>query len=641
MTALYGWHRGERAIQQKLGHSGPVSNQYTAVRSALDEQHREFHTTRLPFVPVTTLDGEGRPWGSILAGSAGEPGFINSSDWERLEIRAKLWPGDPVLTNMQDRGSGTYSDTDLLLAGIGIEFSTRRRNKFAGYVDGVEQSGEDVSLQVRVNEAIGNCPKYINIRELLPSVTRPVVTHDQRHIFDSQERLPEVVTDFIHQSDTTFIGTTYRATKEEERRYPSHVGMNQRGGRRGFVRVRPSDGRTVVLPDYSGNRYMSSLGNIEATPLASLTFVNFRTGDVLYLTGEARNVVAPEAYRIMPGQRALTTIFVTGYVLVTDALPVRERPGTLPIQSPYSPPIRLLADELSTSTSRFTPDDNTTALLTSIRIHNPSLATFTFKASSDITCQAGQAAILDFTSLLGAVAYQHMAASKPSSVNDDRVRTWTISQIHGPREFSLTMREKQGGAVTGTLFSIVRQLQARRPDLLQDATPMQLSLSLIGISGEFVIGHASSKKLLWLAGGVGVTPFLSMLRWIGFEGAAGEEWDIVLVLSTREPDVMLSLISEALQVSEKRAENRWLRIDLFSQEPPNHLDSPKAAGWDVELQLHSGRVGKGVLRDLSVEGPIHREVFICGPESFESAALQAASDVGVPTARVRRENFAF
>jgi len=28
--------------------------------------------------------------------------------------------------------------------------------------------------------------------------------------------------------------------------------MNHRGGLPGFVRVRPSDGRTVVLPDFSG-----------------------------------------------------------------------------------------------------------------------------------------------------------------------------------------------------------------------------------------------------------------------------------------------------------------------------------------------------------------------------------------------------
>lgn len=67
-----------------------------------------------------------------------------------------------------------------------------------------------------------------------------------------EERLPDVVVDFILQSDTVFLGTTYKARKEDSDRFPSHVGMNQRGGRQGYIRVTPSDGRTVILPDYSG-----------------------------------------------------------------------------------------------------------------------------------------------------------------------------------------------------------------------------------------------------------------------------------------------------------------------------------------------------------------------------------------------------
>jgi hypothetical protein len=75
---------------------------------------------------------------------------------------------------------------------------------------------------------------------------------------------------------------------------------------------------------------MTSLGNIEATPLASLTFVDFVSGDILYLTGDAENLVGPAAHDIMPLQKTLTTVFVTGYTLVRDALPVRQRSGTSP-----------------------------------------------------------------------------------------------------------------------------------------------------------------------------------------------------------------------------------------------------------------------------------------------------------------------
>ena len=66
------------------------------------------------------------------------------------------------------------------------------------------------------------------------------------------DRLPDEVIDFIHAADTVFLGTSYEAKKEDELFFPSHLGQNQRGGRPGFIRVKRSDGRTVVLPDYSG-----------------------------------------------------------------------------------------------------------------------------------------------------------------------------------------------------------------------------------------------------------------------------------------------------------------------------------------------------------------------------------------------------
>ena len=67
-------------------------------------------------------------------------------------------------------------------------------------------------------------------------------------------RLPEDVISFIVNSDTVFIGSSYVAEAHNAAKFPSHVGMNQRGGRAGFIRVLPSDGRTVILPDYSGTK---------------------------------------------------------------------------------------------------------------------------------------------------------------------------------------------------------------------------------------------------------------------------------------------------------------------------------------------------------------------------------------------------
>ena len=46
-------------------------------------------------------------------------------------------------------------------------------------------------------------------------------------------------------------------------------------------------GDTLAIPDFSGNRYYNTLGNLLGEPRASLLFVDFATGDLLQLQGRA------------------------------------------------------------------------------------------------------------------------------------------------------------------------------------------------------------------------------------------------------------------------------------------------------------------------------------------------------------------
>ena len=85
-----------------------------------------------------------------------------------------------------------------------------------------------------------------------PVKTAPIVAEDRPKL-QVTDRLSDAAIAFILESDTVFFGTTYAASKEESGLYPSHLGMNHRGGRPGFIRVKPSDGRTIYLPDFSGN----------------------------------------------------------------------------------------------------------------------------------------------------------------------------------------------------------------------------------------------------------------------------------------------------------------------------------------------------------------------------------------------------
>lgn len=385
---------------------------------------------------------------------------------------------------------------------------------------------------------------------------------------------------------------------------------------------------------------MTSLGNIEVTHLASLTFVSFSTGAILYLTGDADNHVGPDAQKIMPRQNALTSIFVTGYALVNQALPFRQRLYSNVERSPYSPPVRLLASE---QLRKGHTSSDASAILTRIQIHHPTIATFTWKPSQKLAIKPGQAVVMDFTSLIGQVPYQHMAASNPVSVNDDRIRTWTVSGVRDESEashsdeFSVTLRAKQGGAVTGAMFTIARRLQELKPDILEDTSDLELRANLLGVSGEFTLPE-TQKKMLWIAGGIGFTPFLRMFSAITSTG--DQPLDIAFVLSTREPEVLLSLVRDALRrrsSQHKIAGGHRLSINVFTQDKADVGDL-RADGWDITVKMHSQRLSVPWLRGIA-QALYDREAYVCGPPEFESVVKEGLHTGGMTF--VRSENFGY
>ncbi len=159
-AALQGWHPGEVAVQRKLGFADAVSDRWRAVENRMREQHQIFHTSNLPFIPVTTTDEDGRPWASIVAGATGEIGFVQSPDTNTLIINTRIWDGEPLADTLKawvDRSNRqAQTPQRFLTAGLGIEFPTRRRNKFAGYITAVKQVTDlDYQVSLRVTEALG------------------------------------------------------------------------------------------------------------------------------------------------------------------------------------------------------------------------------------------------------------------------------------------------------------------------------------------------------------------------------------------------------------------------------------------------------------------------------------------------------
>ncbi|KAF9544897.1 hypothetical protein CPC08DRAFT_745300 [Agrocybe pediades] len=351
---------------------------------------------------MCTLDKEGRPWVSILAGEEGRIGYIHYPARDRLQVGATLWEGDAFIGYFEGAEDGQRSP---LFASVGIEVSTRMRNN--------------------------NCPKYITIRDLHPHPHTSYAIRRCNARMVAEERHPDDLMQFILNANSSILNTVYEAPEEDASVHPSHLGANHRGGKPRFLRV--------VLPDYSGDRIMTSLGNIEVTPLAALTIISFDTGDILYITGRAKNIHGDEARAIIPFQNLLTEIYVMGYTFIRDAFPARQAPGVSPQPSPHDPPLRYLAKE---------PD---------------------------------QAVFMNLGSWLGAREFRHIYDEKPSLVNNDFIHTWTVLSFALPRtettRFSLTLREKKDGAVTVPLFNLAKATAAEPGRVLP-----KLGVDVVGVT---------------------------------------------------------------------------------------------------------------------------------------------------------------
>ncbi|KZP29060.1 hypothetical protein FIBSPDRAFT_816407 [Athelia psychrophila] len=642
--ALKGWHPGEQAVQALMNLPARVS--ITAVVNALPEQHQIFHSYRLQFIPVTTLDPLGRPWASILAPRDGGDRFIECQGQSSLTIHANVWDRDPILCNMSRYKSrvGLASGAPLLSA-VGLEPSTRRRNKFAGIVSDVVLEGTALSLKVDITQALGLCPKYISVRTLVPyPSTTPRVVH---HIFNmgDAERLPMEVIDFVHSADTAYLATSYVAVPRDKENFPSHVSTNHRGGRAGFVRVRPCDERTLVLPNYSGNRLMNSLGNIHITPLAGLVFPSFDDGSILYVTGQAKTLYGPEAEAIMPSIGVITTIRVTGYTLVRNALPLRHASTCTVERSPYSPPVRYLAEETSPTESF----EDVSLSFVKAQVHSDNLATYTIRASrSVISVKPGGNVVLDLSEFLRLKSHQLVEWQEgPHTRNDDCVRTWTVSippTTSDPCSFAITVRNVKGGLITPILHNVFSNAIGAKPTV-QDISHLEISAKLRGIGGELPVPEPiavcdGGRRLLWVAGGIGITPFLALTRHISaLVKQTYGLWDIVLVVSAREPDIILDLINDSLSpLGTDMPIDLRFTIHLFSSVP--FALKKAAVPRFVDLEVHVGQVpndGK-LFQDI---GSATREPHICGPLPFVLNCMAGMGNAGVKPEDIKRERFTY
>lgn len=297
-TGIPPYHPGELAVQARAGSADRARLAgERAIRSFMPDQHREFFA-QLPFLVAAALDAGGQPWATLLAGP---PGFAAAPTPQHLTIAGGPIAPDPL--------AGLLS-VGRPIGLLGIQPHTRRRNRLNGSVAAADASG----LTILVQQSFGNCPKYIQAREVsYAGGRRGTGSHCWSDVVDPAARR------LISAADTFFFATAHPGA-EQAGSAAEGVDVSHRGGRPGFVHV-DADG-VLSFPDFAGNGYFNTLGNLALEPRACLLFVDFAAGSLLHVAGEAATVWEEECLARYPGAERVVRLRPTRILRQEGVLPL-------------------------------------------------------------------------------------------------------------------------------------------------------------------------------------------------------------------------------------------------------------------------------------------------------------------------------
>ncbi|KAK5113385.1 hypothetical protein LTR62_003485 [Meristemomyces frigidus] len=509
------WHEGEQIMHEAMGTSEFSNPTIPAVSPQLTS-----HLKVAPTIAIGTLDKQGRPWTTLWGGEKGFGQVLTDGIVAmKTAVTGKHDPVIELLVGNKATGEIKLEEgKGRMVSGLTIDLMTRKRVKMFGRmiagtlteredeITGNQDAVVEIQLVMTIEQSLANCPKYLNGRRITPTFARP------RLIYDAPE-LRQDAKDLLNKADMFFMTTV---SQNED------MDTNHRGGPAGFVRVF-SDGTgkepaAIYWPEYSGNKLYQSLGNMTVNPVCGICIPDFDTGNMLYLTGTTKISMKEDASAILPKTNLCVKVTITSARFVTAALPFRGNlEATDP--SPYNPQIRYLKTEKApvqingSSSSPLQPQQAT--LLSQVRL-TPTISRFRFRLPTNATAyKAGQYVTLDFSQHLD-IGWSHMRDDDPRSINDDFVRTFTVSSPPPPRgtvtqpggevkegEFEVTVRNV--GVVTEWMFKHA-PLEGSR----ERARMGEVEVRVLGFGGEFAVQQEETGEKVWfVAAGVGITPLLS------------------------------------------------------------------------------------------------------------------------------------
>jgi uncharacterized protein len=563
------WHEGELAIQRRCGVADKMASiGRRHVRDYLIDQHRVFYPL-LPFVVVGAVDPSKDAWATILCG---EPGFLQAPTTKALHVHASASHADPAA-----RGMGDADAVGLL----GIQLETRRRNRLNGLI---RRTRED-EFYVEVEQSFGNCDRYITIRQSRferdpgAGFTGEV---EERTDLDARARA------MVASADTLFVASYL--DRQDGRR---QVDVSHRGGKPGFVQVH--DDGVLTIPDFNGNGFFNTLGNILENPRCGLLFANFETGDVLQLSGAGEVIFDAPEIAAFQGAEHLWRFKTRRAIFRRAALPLRFASDTNG------------ASRNSLLTGSW-PEANARVSAEKLRsVWRPFRITRIVEESSTVRSLHLQPA--DGIGIIPHVAGQHIPVRLmlPGSASPI-LRTYSLSSAPADDEYRISVKRR--GAASAFLHDLIVG------DVIEARPPV----------GAFTLDRQSQRPVVLLAAGVGITPLLSMLHSIVFEGA-------------RTRACRPTWLFYAASSKEQRAFGAEI-ADLQAQKPAavhviRTLSDPSgAAASDYEAE---GHVSIDLLRTKLPFDDY--DFYLCGPGGFMQSLYDGLRALNVADNRIRFEGF--
>ncbi|OUL78626.1 pyridoxamine 5'-phosphate oxidase family protein [Paraburkholderia hospita] len=451
---LNGWgldtspfHADELAAQRLAGvDSQANSSGRRSIRRYMPDQHREFFAQQ-PFMVFGGVDASGQPWATIRTG---EPGFVSSPDARTLRIDSRALPGDPL---------GPRWQTGAMIGGLGIQPHTRRRNRINGVVTGVD--GDMVTLEV--TQSFGNCAKYIQGRvpTFIDRAEGGVVVPQEisTHLSDADRA-------FLARADTFFIAS---ANVADDAGFARGVDVSHRGGAPGFVHI--DDAATLTTPDFTGNKFFNTIGNLLHDPRAGLLFIDFASGDLLYLAVRAEIIWQGAELAAFEGAERLMRFHVQE---------VRRSKGVLPFRwsdVEYAPQFSAAIRKAAAASPWHK------LKVAAVVEETASIRSFYFESTDGAPLPAYQPG-------------QYLPIRVPVEGRDAPLtRTYTLSDAHDPHHYRISVK-REGIA----------------SNWLHDHLAAGMEIEAMAPRGAFAFDARSPRPAVFISAGIGITPMIAMLH---------------------------------------------------------------------------------------------------------------------------------